>query len=100
MTNVLIGQTFSTIFKALGWKLVHVILYMLLVPKMLLVALHHIYIYTTMLAKGLHLCLRDLANARIREADSQNMAGSCLVRKKFEFSGLVCSRLGVFNLII
>ena len=48
MTNVLIGQTFSTIFKALGWKLVHVILYMLLVPKMLLVALHHIYIYTTM----------------------------------------------------
>ena len=50
--------------------------------------------------KGVHLCLRDLANARIREADSQNMAGSCLVRKKFEFSGLVCSRLGVFNLII
>ena len=51
-------------------------------------------------SKGVHLCLRDLANARIREADSQNMAGSCLVRKKFEFSGLVCSRLGVFNLII
>ena len=50
--------------------------------------------------KELHPCLRDLANARIREADSQNMAGSCLVRKKFEFSGLVCSRLGVFNLII
>ena len=50
--------------------------------------------------KEVHLCLRDLANARIREADSQNMAGSCLVRKKFEFSGLVCSRLGVFNLII
>ena len=50
MTNVLIDQTFSTIFKALGWKLVHVILYMLLVPKMLLVALHHIYIYTAMLA--------------------------------------------------
>ena len=50
MTNVLIGQTFSTIFKALGWKLVLVILYMLLVLKMLLVALHHIYIYTAMLA--------------------------------------------------
>ena len=50
--------------------------------------------------KGLHLCLRDLANARIREADLQNMAGSCLVRKKIEFSGLVCSRLGVLSLII
>ena len=53
MTNVLIGQTFSTIFKALGWKLVHVILYMLLVPKMLLVALHHMYIYTDNLSVNL-----------------------------------------------
>ena len=57
-------------------------------------------IYCAITTKGVHLGLRDLANARIREADSQNMAGSCLVRKKFEFSGLVCSRLGVFNLII
>ena len=50
--------------------------------------------------KGLHPCLRDLAYTRIREPDSQNMAGSCLVPGKIEFSGLVRSRLAVFNLII
>ena len=43
--------------------------------------------------KGLHPCLRDLANTRIREPDSQEMAGSCLAREKIRFSGLVCSRL-------
>ena len=42
--------------------------------------------------KGLHPCLRDLANTRIREPDSQEMAGSYLAREKIRFSGLVCSR--------
>ena len=43
--------------------------------------------------KELQPCLRDLANTRIREPDSQEMAGSCLAREKIRFSGLVCSRL-------
>ena len=50
---------------------------------------------TCLHGKQLHPCLRDLANARIRETDSQNMAVSYLVQQKFQFSILVCSRLGV-----
>ena len=38
---------------------------------------------------------RSRIYARIREPDSQNMAGSCLGRKKNKFSCLVCSCLGV-----
>ena len=49
--------------------------------------------YLVLETKGLHPCLQDLVNTRIREPDSQKMAGSCLVREKIRFSGLVCSRL-------
>ena len=35
--------------------------------------------------KELHPFLRDLVHTRIREADFQKFAGSCLVRKTFQF---------------
>ena len=58
-----------------------------------LVPRHHGQMLVSVQSKGLHPCLRDLANTRIREPDSQEMAGSCLVREKIRVSGLVCSRL-------
>ena len=50
MRNILSGQTFITMVKAMGKNVVQDIVYMPLVPKMLLVALHHMYIYTAKLA--------------------------------------------------